>query len=119
MPCVRVHSLSVLSGVSHFARLVTDMIRGDINQAKVNKCLIALINRKVVQKTSNVVSLLSWIDIWGMLTTSCIRAGLPTDGTVFHHEILPFVCSMCIDSASLPQNDDDNILGKASPLCSL
>lgn len=34
------------------------MIKGDINQAKVNKCLIALVNRKVVQKVSSTVSCL-------------------------------------------------------------
>ncbi|KAF8578977.1 hypothetical protein K439DRAFT_1648615 [Ramaria rubella] len=32
---------------------ITDMIKGDINQAKVNKCLIALVTRKVVQKIPN------------------------------------------------------------------
>ncbi|KAF8524389.1 hypothetical protein BU17DRAFT_84994 [Hysterangium stoloniferum] len=32
---------------------ITDMIRADINQAKVNKCLIPLVGRKVVRKVSN------------------------------------------------------------------
>ena len=34
---------------------VTDMVRPDCNQAKVNKCLIALINRKIVIKVARAV----------------------------------------------------------------
>lgn len=36
---------------------VTDLVKPDCNQARVNKCLIALINRKIVSKTSNTVRL--------------------------------------------------------------
>lgn len=38
---------------------VTDLISPpDLNQARVNKCLIALVNRKVVQKENSTVSLI-------------------------------------------------------------
>lgn len=39
---------------------VTELIRPpDLNQARVNKCLIALVNRKIVQKDNSTVRVLS------------------------------------------------------------
>lgn len=55
--CSKHYCQLVLTGMCRFpSHVVTDMIKGDINQAKVNKCLIALVNRKVVHKNSNPVS---------------------------------------------------------------
>jgi hypothetical protein len=43
----------------HRLTLVTDLIQSpDLSQARVNKCLIALVNRKVVQKNSSTVGLI-------------------------------------------------------------
>jgi hypothetical protein len=42
-----------------YRSVVTDLITPpDLNQARVNKCLIALVNRKVVQKDNSTVSLI-------------------------------------------------------------
>jgi len=39
------------------ASTVTELLKPDLGQARVNKCLIALVNRKVVQKDNGTVCL--------------------------------------------------------------
>ena len=44
------------SQITHLFMSVTDLIKPpDLSQARVNKCLIALVNRKAVQKENNTV----------------------------------------------------------------
>lgn len=76
------------------------MIKGDINQAKVNKCLIALVNRKVVQKNPSPVSFYRpWLDGACMLILQRVRVELYTDGVASHRETgvnLFFQCAVII-----------------------
>lgn len=42
--------------IEHFCELVMDLVKPpDLNQARVNKCLIALVNRKAVKKDNSSV----------------------------------------------------------------
>ena len=57
--CVKAFIL--IASCSDVTFSVTDLIKPpDLNQARVNKCLIALVNRKVVVKESSTVSFLQY-----------------------------------------------------------
>jgi len=57
----------------------------DLNQARVNKCLIALVNRKVVHKDNSTVCLNYLSEIIDVLTNASNRAQSFTVGTDYRN----------------------------------
>ena len=62
----------------------------DLNQARVNKCLIALVNRKIVQKDNSTVRASTMPALEGVLTRRiCCRVLFYTTGTDYRAEDIP------------------------------
>jgi hypothetical protein len=67
----------------------------DLNQARVNKCLIALVNRKIVRKENSTVRTRPFANLCRLLTYYC-RAQSYTIGRAFLHDRLGLFDKCCL-----------------------